>query len=245
MPPSISPEKILVIIPTFNERENIATIIPAVKKQLQGCHILVVDDNSPDKTAEIIQNMQKEDTDLHLLQRSEKSGLGKAYLAGFSWALQREYTHIFQMDADFSHEPRFLPDFINAVEDADLVIGSRYISGVNVINWSMSRLLLSYFANVYARIITGCPITDATGGFKCFRREVIESLDFKKIGSSGYSFQIEVNFLSWKKGFRLKEIPIVFTDRQFGVSKMSSGIIKEALLLLFKLRVKTLFIRKW
>ncbi len=233
--------KVLIIIPTYNERENIVLIIPEIKNVLPQCHILVVDDSSPDGTADCVKALSKDDPTIQLLQRAKKEGLGKAYISGFKWALQRDYELVFEMDADFSHNPRYLPDFITAAKDNDLIIGSRYVSGVNVVNWPMTRLLLSYFANLFARILTGIPVKDCTGGYKCFRRNILESMNFDRIASSGYSFQIELNFFAWKKGFRLKEIPIIFTDRQRGASKMSTKIVREALFLTWKLRLSFLF----
>jgi len=234
-------DQILIIIPTYNESENISLIIPEIRKFVPEAHILVVDDSSPDGTSGIVKEMAKDIPGIFILDRAKKEGLGKAYISGFRWALEREYQYIFEMDADFSHDPKYLPDFLKAIENNDLVIGSRYKSGVNVVNWPMSRLLLSYFANQYARVVTGLPVNDSTGGYKCYRRKVLESLDFNKIASSGYSFQIELNYFTWKKGFRITEIPIVFTDRQRGVSKMSTKIIREALFLIWKLRLSSLF----
>jgi dolichol-phosphate mannosyltransferase len=243
--------KTLIIIPTYNERENITLLVPEIRKSLPGVHILVVDDSSPDGTSAAVREMAGGNggagvriDGLFVLDRAAKQGLGRAYIAGFKWALERGYEYIFEMDADFSHNPEYLPKFIEAAREADLVIGSRYISGVNIVNWPMSRLLLSYFGNMFARFVTGLRIADCTGGFKCFRRAVLESLNLNGIASSGYSFQIEVNFFAWKSGFKIREIPIIFTDRQRGVSKMSTKIIKEAALLVWKLRVKSLFRRK-
>ncbi len=236
-------DQILIIIPTYNERENIVLIIPEIKKVLPLAHILVVDDSSPDGTAQSVRDIASTITDVYLLERSQKDGLGRAYISGFMWALQRPYQYIFEMDADFSHDPRYLPDFLNAIKENDLVIGSRYISGVNVINWPMSRLLLSYCGNKFASILTGISVKDCTGGFKCFRRELLEKLDLDKISSSGYSFQVEINYYAWKKGFRIAEIPIVFTDRKYGDSKMSTKIVREAFLLIWKLRLSSLFKR--
>lgn len=234
----------LIIIPTYNEAENIGLLIPAIKNVVPDAHLLVVDDNSPDNTSGRVKELAASLNGIFVLDRSKKEGLGKAYVAGFRWALERSYRYIFEMDADFSHDPKYLPDFLEAIKGSDLVIGSRYKSGVNVVNWSMSRLLLSYFANMYARFVTGIPVHDCTGGFKCFRRTVIEALDLESIASSGYSFQIEVNYFSWKKGFRIAEIPIVFTDRKRGTSKMSTKIVREALILvLWKLRIAPLFKR--
>ncbi len=236
-------DQILIIIPTFNERENIVLIIPEIKKVLPQAHILVVDDSSPDGTAQSVRDMASSINDIYLLERPQKDGLGRAYISGFMWALQRSYQFIFEMDADFSHDPKYLPDFLDAIKENDLVIGSRYISGVNVINWPMSRLLLSYCGNKFASILTGISVKDCTGGFKCFRRELLEKLDLDKISSSGYSFQVEINYYAWKKGFRISEIPIVFTDRKYGDSKMSTKIIREAFLLIWKLRLASLFKR--
>ncbi|MCL2219237.1 MAG: polyprenol monophosphomannose synthase [Chitinispirillia bacterium] len=230
--------KILIVVPTYNERENITLLIPEINKSLPGAHILVVDDSSPDGTSAAVKELSASTPGVHVLDRAAKEGLGRAYIAGFRWALERDYEYIFEMDADFSHNPGYLPDFIEAARENDLVIGSRYICGVNVVNWPMSRLLLSYFANKFARIVTGLRIKDCTGGYKCFRRAVLESLNLDVIASSGYSFQIELNYFAWKKGFKIKEIPIVFTDRERGVSKMSTKIIREAALLVWKLRVK-------
>jgi dolichol-phosphate mannosyltransferase len=236
-------ENVLVIIPTFNERENIGLIIPAIKSLLPDAHILVVDDNSPDGTSQHVKELAGKFPGLFVLDRPAKEGLGKAYVAGFSWALERPYEFIFEMDADFSHDPKYLPDFLSAIRDNDLVIGSRYIKGVNVVNWPMSRLLLSYFGNLFARLVTGVPVLDCTAGFKCFRRKVLETIRLDKIDSSGYSFQVEVNYLVWKKKFRIAEIPIVFTDRKRGTSKMSTKIVREALILIWKLRLLSTFNR--
>lgn len=241
----MSDRRVLIIIPTYNERENIPLLIPEIKKQVPDAHILIVDDNSPDGTSAIAKELSKsigEGTSIHVMDREKKEGLGKAYIAGFKWALEREYDLIFEMDADFSHSPEYLPKFIEAAKDADLVIGSRYMNGtVNVVNWPLNRLLLSYFGNVAARMIAGMKIMDCTGGFKCFRAETLRSLNLDKIASSGYSFQVEMNFYVQRAGLTIKEIPIVFKDRELGVSKMSTKIIKEALGLLWKLRFKTLF----
>jgi dolichol-phosphate mannosyltransferase len=235
----------LIIVPTYNERENIGLLLPEIVKAVPSAHILIVDDGSPDGTSQYVKERFGADGNVFVLDRAKKEGLGKAYRAGFTWALARPYELIFEMDADFSHDPKYLPDFLAAIRENDLVIGSRYKCGVNVVNWPMSRLLLSYFANFYARIVTGIPVRDCTGGFKCFRRTVLEKLDLGSIASSGYSFQIEVNFFAWKKGFRIAEIPIVFTDRKRGTSKMSTKIIREGfLLVLWKLRIAPLFSRK-
>jgi len=227
----------LVIIPTYNEKENIEKIVPAVLAADPILSVLIVDDNSPDGTGQIADRMAAENKQIFVLHREKKSGLGQAYLAGFNWGLEKGFDYLFEMDADFSHDPKFLPDFLTAIKEADLVIGSRYISGVNVVNWPMGRLLLSYYANVYSRIITGLPLKDATGGFKCYRRQVLEAIDFPKVRSNGYSFQIEMSFRAWKKGFQLKEIPIVFIDRREGTSKMSKKIVREAVWMVWRLRL--------
>ena len=233
-------ERILVIIPTYNEASNLPQIVPAVLKQDPRLEILVVDDNSPDGTGDIADRMASTKTRVHVLHRQAKEGLGRAYLAGFQWGLDQGYQAMFEMDADFSHDPAFLPRFLVAIEEADLVLGSRYATGVNVINWPISRLLLSLGANLYARWITGLPLSDSTGGFKCFRREVLEAIDFSKVKSNGYAFQIEMSFRAWKRGFRLKEIPIIFHDRVEGQSKMSKRIVREAIWMVWWLRLQGL-----
>lgn len=231
-------ERIVVIIPTFNEATNLPLIIPEVLKQDPRLHVLVVDDNSPDGTGAIADRMAAENPRIHVLHREAKAGLGRAYLAGFRWGLDQGYEAMFEMDADFSHDPSFLPRFLAAIEEADLILGSRYATGVNVINWPISRLLLSLGANLYARVITGLPLTDSTGGFKCFRRKVLESIDLDRVRSNGYAFQIEMSFRAWKKGFSLKEIPIIFTDRVEGQSKMSKRIVREAIWMVWWLRLQ-------
>jgi len=228
--------KALVIIPTYNESENIKNIISEVLKQDEIIEVLVVDDNSPDKTAELVKKMMQSEMRINLLQRRSKMGLGSAYVAGFRYALANDYDYIIEMDADFSHDPKVLPEMIKAMENNDLVIGSRYLKGVNVVNWPLWRLILSIFASKYVRIITGMPIKDPTGGFKCFRREVLESIELNKILSDGYSFQVEMNYRAWVKKFRIKEIPIIFTDRRVGESKMTMKIIREAVWMVWKLR---------
>jgi dolichol-phosphate mannosyltransferase len=232
---------ILVVIPTYNEADNIARLIPAVKRQGPGIEILVVDDGSPDGTGGIVAEMGRKDPTVHLLQREGKLGLGTAYVAGFRYAIEHGYDLVFEMDADFSHDPEEITRFIDKASAADLVIGSRYLGGVRVLNWPIRRLMLSYFANVYTRIMTGLPLTDATGGFKCYRREVLEAIDLSSIRSNGYAFQIEMSFKAWKKGFRLIEIPIVFLDRRAGSSKMSRSIVHEAFFMLWKLRFNAWF----
>ena len=233
-------ERALVVVPTYNERTNIPLLVPAILLQDPRLEVLVVDDNSPDGTGQLADDLARADSRVHVLHRPTKEGLGKAYLAGFQWALERRYDYVFEMDADFSHDPRFLPEFLRAIETADLVVGSRYKSGVNVINWPMSRLLLSIGANQYARVVTGLPLADSTGGFKCFRRKVLEAIALDRVKSNGYAFQIEMSFLAWKKGFRIREIPIVFTDRVEGQSKMSKRIVREAIWMVWWLRLRSL-----
>lgn len=233
-------ERALVVVPTYNERENLPQIVPAILTQDPRLEILVVDDTSPDGTGEMADAFAAADPRVHVLHRPLKQGLGRAYLAGFAWALERDYTHVCEMDADFSHDPKNLPRFVDACSDADLVVGSRYASGVNVINWPMSRLLLSWFANKYARWITGLTLTDATGGFKCFRREVLAAIPLDKVRSNGYAFQIEMSMRAWKKGFRIKELPIIFTDRMEGRSKMNGRIVREAIWMVWWLRLQSL-----
>ncbi len=231
--------KSLVVIPTYNEKDNVSLIIPEVLGQDPCLEVLVVDDGSPDGTGDIVEAMSAENPRVHLLRRAGKMGLGSAYVTGFRWALERDYERVFEMDADFSHKPSDLPRLLLAAEDADLVLGSRYNEKkIGVVNWDWKRLLLSYFANLYTRLVTGLPVKDATGGFKCFRRTALESLDLSGMKSDGYCFQIETTFKIWKKGLRVKEIPIVFTDRVRGVSKMSGGIISEAFFLVLKLRFR-------
>jgi dolichol-phosphate mannosyltransferase len=233
-------EKALVIIPTYNERENIGLLIEQVLKASPNIEVLVVDDNSPDGTGKLIDEMAAGNSRIHALHRPGKMGLGSAYRDGFRYALAQDYELVFEMDADFSHDPRYLVHFLEAIEDADLVIGSRYVGGINVVNWPMSRLLLSYGASIYTRIITGMPIKDPTGGFKCFRRRVLEALDLDRVDSDGYSFQIEVNFKVWRKGFRIKEIPIIFVDRHSGTSKMDRRIVLEAVWMVWWLKLQEL-----
>ena len=236
-----SEAKALVVIPTYNEVDNIGRIVPEVLKQGPQFDVLVVDDNSPDGTAQIVKQLQAEHgSRVHLMERQGKMGLGTAYVAGFRYALEGSYDYVCEMDADFSHDPRVLPRFLEAIQDADLVLGSRYVTGVNVINWPLRRLLLSYGASFYTRIITGLPIKDPTGGFKCFRRQVLQAIDLEKVHSNGYSFQIEMSFRAWKKGFRIKEIPIVFTDRVGGKSKMSPQIVREAIWMVWKLKLQSI-----
>jgi dolichol-phosphate mannosyltransferase len=230
-------ERFLVILPTYNESQNLPRIVPQILAQDARLEILVVDDDSPDGTGRLATDLAGFNPRVHVLHREKKEGLGRAYLAGFAWALERGYDLMFEMDADFSHDPKFLLDLIAASANADLVIGSRYKTGVNVINWPMSRLLLSYGANIYVRWITGLPLTDATGGFKCFHREVLAAIPLEKVRSNGYAFQIEMSFRAWKRKFRLVEVPIVFVDRVEGSSKMSRAIVREAVWMVWWLRI--------
>jgi dolichol-phosphate mannosyltransferase len=232
--------KTLVVIPTYNESENILKIVPEVLNQSPEIDVLVVDDNSPDGTARLVKGEMEKNPRVHLIERTGKMGLGTAYLAGFKFAIARGYEFVFEMDADHSHDPREIPVFLKAAENADLVLGSRYTNGVRVLNWPIKRLLLSYFANVYTRFMTGLPLHDATGGFKCFRRRVLEAIDLDRVRSNGYAFQIEMSYKAWKKGFRIVETPIVFLDRRSGKSKMSKQIVHEAFFMLWKLRWKSL-----
>jgi dolichol-phosphate mannosyltransferase len=227
----------LVIVPTYNERENILRLIDAVLAQDPCIDVLVVDDGSPDGTGAIVDERVSQDGRVHTLHRERKLGLGTAYIAGFRWALERSYEFVFEMDADFSHDPQHIPEFLRSAQNADLVLGSRYREGrVTVVNWPIGRLLLSYFANVYARFVTGLPLYDSTGGFKCFRRKVLEAIDLSDVRSNGYAFQIEMSFRAWRKGFRIVEIPIVFVDRTEGTSKMSRKIVREAVWMVWRLR---------
>ncbi len=233
--------KALIVIPTYNELENIEQIVSAVFAAHAAVDILIVDDNSPDGTGAAVKQMMQTESRLHLMERAGKMGLGTAYCQGFIWALERGYEVVFEMDADFSHDPQEIPRFLQEIEHMDLVIGSRYVSGVNVVNWPMQRLLLSWFANLYTSVITRMPIKDATGGFKCFRAEVLRRIDLTQIRSNGYAFQIEMNFKIWRTGARIKEIPIIFIDRRSGISKMSKNIIWEAAWLVWKLKLGSLF----
>lgn len=234
-------KKTLIIIPTYNERENIGALLDVIfALDINELKVLVVDDNSPDGTGDFVEQYAQSHAGVRLLKRPNKAGLGTAYVAGFKYALKRNYDYVMEMDADFSHDPKVIPDFLSAIDEADLVLGSRYITGVNVINWPLSRLILSIGASKYTRMITGMPIRDCTGGYKCFRRKVLESIDLDLIHSDGYSFQIELNFKTWKKGFRIKEIPIVFVDRVAGNSKMSKKIVREAVWVVWKLKILSL-----
>jgi len=232
--------KTLIIIPTYNELENLPRLLPEVLSKDESIEVLIVDDNSPDGTAAFVKNEMKVNNRIHLIIRQSKQGLGTAYIAGFKYALQNNFQIIFEMDADFSHDPKEIPRFLDEIKKSDVILGSRYINGVNVINWPLRRLLLSSFANLYTRVITGMPIHDATGGFKCFRREVLEAIDLDRVTSNGYAFQIEMTFKAWKKGFKVKEIPIIFVDRVKGKSKMSKKIVREAVTMVWKLRIKSI-----
>lgn len=241
MPESVT-QQALVIIPTYNESENLPTLLPLVLAEDSRIHVLVVDDGSPDGTGQIAEDIAADSEGrVYVLHREKKLGLGTAYVAGFKWALERKYDFIFEMDADFSHDPKHLPEFLDAITDVDFVLGSRYLGGrVTVVNWPVARLLLSYFANVYVRVVTGLKLWDATGGFKCFRRKVLEGIDLDAVRSNGYGFQIEVSFRAIRKGFRVKEIPVVFVDRTDGQSKMSGSIIREAVWIVWKLRLQAI-----
>lgn len=227
----------LIIVPTYNEKENIEELIGSVLALRPDIEMLIVDDNSPDGTGRIVDSITSREPRIHILHREEKLGLGSAYITGFKWALENtDAKFVFEMDADFSHDPNAIPEFLETIQSNDLVIGSRYLDGITVINWPLSRLILSYSANIYTRIVTGLPLKDSTGGFKCYRREVLEQLPLDTIKSDGYSFQIEMNFFCWKKGFRIIEIPIIFVDRRVGISKMNRSIIWEAAFMVWRLR---------
>jgi dolichol-phosphate mannosyltransferase len=231
------PERALVITPTYNERANVPVLVERVLAQDPRLEMLFVDDSSPDGTGDLIASIAVENPRVHLLRRPGKMGLGTAYRDGFRWALARDYELVFEMDADFSHDPDHLPEFLKAAEDADFVLGSRYLNGkVTVVNWPMSRLVLSYGANIYARLVTGMRLWDATGGFKCFHRRVLEAIDLDDVRSNGYAFQIEMSFRAMRKGFKPVEIPIVFADRTEGESKMSGHIVREAIFMVWRLR---------
>lgn len=234
--------KKLVIIPTYNEKENVRSIINAVFALEQDFHVLIVDDSSPDGTANIVEEMRKEfPTQLHLLIRKTKDGLGKAYIAGFKWALEYGFDYVFEMDADFSHNPNDLPKLYDAAVNADMSIGSRYCRGVNVVNWPMSRVLLSYFASKYVRFVLGVPIFDTTAGFVCFSRKVLENIGLEQVKMTGYGFQVEMKYRTFRKKFQIAEVPIIFTDRTQGESKMNGGIIKEAVFGVINLKLKSIF----
>jgi dolichol-phosphate mannosyltransferase len=235
--------KIMVVVPTYNERANLEELIPRVLGQLPHIELLVVDDGSPDGTGEYADSVAAEDPRVHVLHRPGKMGLGSAYILGFTHALTTDAELIIQMDADFSHNPDEIPNLVEQAREYDIVLGSRYITGANVVNWPLRRLFLSYFANVYTHLVTGLPLRDSTGGFKCFRRKVLGEIKLQTIRSDGYSFQIEVNFRSWRKGFSIVEIPIVFVDRHSGTSKMSRRIVWEAMWLVWRLRIERILKR--
>ena len=236
------PERALVVIPTYNEAPNVLNIVPQVLSQDPRLEVLVVDDNSPDGTGQMADELSAKNPRVHVVHREGKLGLGTAYIRGFKWALERGYDYVFEMDADFSHDPAHLKEFLKAIEGADIVLGSRYLDGkVTVVNWPMGRLMLSYCANIYARWITGLRIWDLTGGFKCFRRRVLETIDLSQVRSNGYAFQIEMSVRAWRKGFKFREIPIVFVDRTEGQSKMNRAIVREAVWMVPRLRLQRLF----
>jgi len=235
----------LVIIPTINERENLEKLIPAVLAVDESIDILIVDDNSTDGTGSLADQFALETGRVHVLHRPARMGFGSAYIDGFKYAVKNtDAKYIFEMDADFSHDPKYLPDFIEAMQDADLVIGSRYVNGISIVNWPLNRLIISMFGNWYARTITRLPLTDLTAGYKCFRRELLERIDLDSIQSNGYSFQIEVNYLVWKSGFRIKEIPIIFIERTIGESKITGGIVREAVWRVWAVKFGHMFRRK-
>ena len=233
--------KILIVSPTYNEKENILELLNKIWSVNNDYEVLIIDDNSPDGTAEIVKGIMKNNPNLHLIHREGKLGLGTAYCTGFKWALDNNYDKIVQMDADLSHNPEDIPRLIEESKESDVIIGSRYVNGVNVVNWPMRRLLLSYFANLYAKIVIGLPIIDTTGGFKCFNANVLKSINLSLIKSEGYSFQIEMNTKAYRNGFKLKEIPIIFVDRTVGKSKMTKKIIYEAIWIVLKLRLNKIF----
>lgn len=234
----------LVITPTYDERKNIARLVELTLAQDPRLDILIIDDGSPDGTGAVADDLARDNDRVHVIHRAGKQGLGTAYLEGFRWGLARDYAWLFEMDADFSHDPAHLPQFLEAIGEYDVVLGSRYLDGrVTVVNWPVARLLLSYFANVYARTVTGLPVADATSGYKCFRRAVLEAIELDRVESEGYAFQIEMSLRAWKKGFRIGEIPIVFVDRTTGESKMSKSIIREAVWKVWKLRLLTVIRR--
>lgn len=235
----------LVIIPTYREKENIEAIIKSISELPVSFDILIIDDNSPDGTANIVKSLQESRPNLYIIERPGKLGLGTAYITGFKWALERGYSYVYEMDADFSHDPRDLVRLYNACHEhgADVAIGSRYISGVNVVNWPLSRVLMSYVASIYVRMITGMKVMDTTAGFKCYRREVLENIHPDHIKSVGYGFQIEMKFTAWKLGYKIVEIPIIFTDRKFGSSKMTGGIFNEALWGVLRMKLRSMVTR--
>ncbi len=233
--------KTLIIIPTFNEIDNIERMLTTIFSKYPEISILVIEDGSPDGTANVVKRLMSNNANLHIIERKGKLGLGTAYVTGFKWAIERGFDFVFEMDCDFSHDPDAIPDLLSAAQSNDLVIGSRYIDGIRIINWPFKRLLLSYGASIYTRIITGIPIFDTTGGFKCFTNKALKALDLNQIISNGYSFQLELNYKIWAKGLKIKEVPIIFYERRDGQSKMSGGIIFEAVFAVFRLRLKKTF----
>jgi dolichol-phosphate mannosyltransferase len=233
----------IVIIPTYNERENIEAVVKSISSLKVSFDILIIDDNSPDGTSAIVKELQKSYSNLFIIERPGKLGLGTAYIAGFKWALGKKYSYIYEMDADFSHDPQDLIKLYLACSEngADLAIGSRYISGVNVVNWPLSRVLMSYFASIYVRMVTGMKIMDTTAGFKCYNTEVLRNIRLDKIRSIGYGFQIEMKFKTWRLGYKIVEVPIIFTDRKLGASKMSGGIFNEALWGVLRMKIRSIF----
>jgi len=234
-------EKTVILIPTYNESDNVERMARTILKSYPKISLLIIDDGSPDGTGNIVKTLQKEYPGLHLMERAGKAGIGKAYIAGFKWALEKGYDFVFEMDCDFSHNPEDIPRLLEATTNNDLVIGSRYINGISIVNWPFKRLLLSYCASIYTRFITRIPIRDTTGGFKCFTRKALKTLNFDKIISNGYSFQLEVNYKIWSKGLRIKEVPIIFYERRDGQSKMDKNIVLEAIFAVIFLRLKKVF----
>jgi len=234
----------LIVVPTYNERENLPSLVQRLLSLPVPLDLLVVDDNSPDGTGKLADELAAKHSTIHVLHRPEKNGLGRAYLAGFKWALERDYEFIFEMDGDFSHNPDDIPKFLEAAHDADLVLGSRYVNGIRIINWPLRRLMLSKFAANYVKIITGMPLSDPTGGYKCFRRRALEAIDLNEVRSNGYSFQIEVTHKIWRQGLKVVEVPIIFTDRFLGKSKMTGKIVREALVMVWRLLFQNKLRRK-
>lgn len=235
----------MVVVPTYNEKDNIERLVRAILDLKRDLHVLIVDDNSPDGTGEIADKLAGSLSEVHVIHRKGKLGLGSAYREGFRYALKEGAPLIFEMDADFSHDPGYLPFFLEKIKDCDVVVGSRYLNGVSVVNWPIRRLMLSYGANIYTRVVTGLSLTDCTGGFKCFRREVLEAIDLDRIKSDGYSFQIEMNYRCMEKGFRIGEVPIIFIDRHAGSSKMSKKIVREAVVMVWRMRIGSICRKIW
>lgn len=229
--------KSVVVIPTYNESDNVERMLQTLKHLYPELNVLIVDDNSPDKTAQIVKNFQASHPNVHLIEREGKLGLGTAYMAGFKWSLEKGYDYVALMDCDFSHDPKDVEALLTAAQTSDLVVGSRYIGGIRILNWPMKRLLLSYFASIYTRIITGMKIRDTTGGFKCFKSTTLKTIELDKVFSNGYSFHIELKYRTWKKGLKLQEVPITFSERREGQSKMSNKIIREAIWAVWRLRL--------